>query len=96
MDVPFRADIMLMAECPLSADCFAITCRATVEGFFATLAKRILNCGVFHSLIDLQTAINRFLVEHNATEAKPFRWTADPDKIIDAVRRGHQMLDSHH
>ena len=67
-----------------------------VEGFFAKLAKRRLNRGVFHSLIDLQTAINRFLVEHNATEAKPFRWTADPDKIIDAVRRGHQMLDSHH
>lgn len=67
-----------------------------VEGFFAKLAKRRLNRGVFHSLIDLQTAINRFLVEHNATEAKPFRWTADPDKIIDAVRRGHQVLDSHH
>ena len=67
-----------------------------VEGFFAKLAKRRLNRGVFHSLIDLQTAINRFLVEHNATDAKPFRWTADPDKIIDAVRRGHQMLDSNH
>lgn len=67
-----------------------------VEGFFAKLAKRRLNRGVFHSLVDLQTAINRFLVEHNATEAKPFRWTADPDKIIDAVRRGHQVLDSHH
>ena len=63
---------------------------------FAKLAKRRLNRGVFHSLIDLQAAINRFLVEHNATEAKPFRWTADPDKIIDAVRRGHQMLESDH
>jgi len=64
-----------------------------VEGFFAKLAKRRLNRGVFHSLVDLQAAINRFLVEHNATEAKPFRWTANPDRIIDAVRRGHQMLD---
>jgi transposase len=67
-----------------------------VEGFFATLAKRRLKRGVFHSLVDLQAAINRFLVEHNATEAKPFRWTADPDKIINAVRRGHQTLDSNH
>jgi transposase len=67
-----------------------------VEGFFATLAKRRLKRGVFHSLVDLQAAINRFLVEHNATEAKPFRWTADPDKIIDAVKRGHQTLDSNH
>jgi hypothetical protein len=27
---------------------------------------------------------------------KPFTWTADPDKIIAAVRRGHQTLDSLH
>ncbi len=67
-----------------------------VEGFFAKLAKRRLKRGVFHSLVDLQAAINRFLAEHNATEAKPFRWTADPDEIINAVRRGHQMLDSNH
>jgi len=29
-------------------------------------------------------------------EAKPFTWTADPDKIIAAVKRGHQALDSIH
>ena len=29
-------------------------------------------------------------------EPKPFTWTADPDKIIAAVRRGHQVLDSIH
>jgi len=29
-------------------------------------------------------------------EPKPFTWTADPDKIIAAVRRGHQALDSIH
>ena len=33
---------------------------------------------------------------HNASEAKPFRWTADPDTIISAVKRGHQALDSIH
>jgi hypothetical protein len=27
---------------------------------------------------------------------KPFTWTADPDKIIEAVKRGHQALDSIH
>lgn len=67
-----------------------------VEGFFAKLAKRRLKRGVFHSLVDLQAAINRFVAEHNANEAKPFTWTADPDKIIAAVRRGHQVLDSNH
>ena len=25
-------------------------------------------------------------------EAKPFTWTADPDKIIAAIKRGHQRL----
>ncbi|MCP4209748.1 MAG: IS630 family transposase [Shimia sp.] len=67
-----------------------------VEGFFAKLSKRRLKRGVFTSIVDLQTAINRFLDEHNQTEAKPFRWTADPDEIIAAVKRGHQVLDSNH
>jgi hypothetical protein len=29
-------------------------------------------------------------------EAKPFTWTADLDKIIAAVKRGRQALDSIH
>lgn len=66
-----------------------------VEGFFARLSKRRLKRGVFHSIVDLQEAINRFLVEHNK-KPKPFTWTADPDKIIAAVKRGHQALDSIH
>jgi len=67
-----------------------------VEGFFAKLAKRRLKRGVFASIVDLQATINRFVAEHNETEAKPFNWTADPDKIIAAVKRGHQALDSNH
>ena len=66
-----------------------------VEGFFAKLTRRRLKRGVFRSIVDLQAAINRFLAETNA-EPKTFIWTADPDKIIAAVRRGHQMLDSIH
>ena len=66
-----------------------------VEGFFATLAKRRLKRGVFRSVADLQAAINRFLEEHNQ-QPRPFTWTADPDEIIAAVRRGHQVLDSIH
>jgi len=56
-----------------------------VEGFFAKLARRRLKRGVFRSVIDLQAAINRFLTGTNA-EPKPFTWTADPDKIISAVK----------
>ena len=67
-----------------------------VEGCFAKLTKRRLKRGVFHPIVDFQAAINRFVAEHNASEAKPFRWTANPDKIISAVKRGFQALDSIH
>lgn len=66
-----------------------------VEGFFAKLTRRRLKRGTFHSLVDLQAAINRFVAEQNA-DPKPFTWAAEPDRIIAAVRRGHQMLDSIH
>jgi transposase len=66
-----------------------------VEGFFAKLSKQRLKRGVFHSVVDLQAAINRYLAEHNQ-QPKLFVWTADPDKIIAAVKRGHQTLDSIH
>ena len=42
-----------------------------------------------------QLTINGFLAEHNQ-QPKPFTWTADPDKIIAAVKRRHQVLDSIH
>src|ERR687897_39196 len=37
-----------------------------VEGFFAKLTRRRLKHGVFHSVVDLQAAINRFIREYNA------------------------------
>jgi hypothetical protein len=59
----------------------------------AALTRRRLKRGVFRSIVDLQAAINRFLREANE-HPKPFIWSADPDKIIAAVRRGHQALAS--
>ena len=38
------------------------------------------------SVVDLQAAINRFVAETN-NDPIPFTWTADPDKIIAAVRQ---------
>ena len=66
-----------------------------VEGFFAKLAKCRLKRGVFCSVVELQAAINRFLAEANL-DPRPFRWAKDPHKIIAAVKRGHQVLDSIH
>jgi transposase len=66
-----------------------------VETFFAKLTKRRLKRGVFHSLVALQTAINRFVETHNH-DPKPFVWRADPNTIIAAAKRGYQTLDSIH
>jgi transposase len=63
-----------------------------VEGFFAKLTRQLLKRDVFRSVVDLQIAINRFVAETN-NHPKPFTWTEDPNKIIAAVRRGHQVLD---
>jgi transposase len=66
-----------------------------VETFFSRLTRRRLKRGVFRSIVDLQTAINRFIEDHNA-EPKPFIWTADPDTILGKVARGIQALASLH
>lgn len=66
-----------------------------VEGFFAKLTRQRLKHGVFHSLVDLQAAINRFINQHNQ-DPKPFVWKADPNQIIAAVKRGFQTLESNH
>jgi transposase len=66
-----------------------------IEGFFAKLTKKRLKRGVFRSLRELKDSIHRFLDETNANP-KPFTWTKDPNKIIAAVRRGHQVLDPIH
>jgi hypothetical protein len=42
------------------------------------------------SLVDLQRRSN---AETN-DNSRPFVWTANPDTIIAAVRRGYQTLDS--
>ena len=66
-----------------------------VEGFFAKLTNRRLKRGVFRSVVDLQVAINRFVAETNA-DPKPFIWTADPKRVLAAVKRGKQALESIH
>jgi transposase len=66
-----------------------------VEGFFSTLTRRRLQRGVFQSIVDLQAAINRYIKEHNQ-DPRPFTWTADPDRVLAAISRGNQALESLH
>ncbi len=60
----------------------------------AKSAKRIRR-GVFHSVVDLQQAINDYLEIHNANP-KPFVWTAPASAILEKVNRGKQALESQH
>jgi transposase len=66
-----------------------------VEGFFAKLTRRRLKRGVFRSVKDLKTAIDRFVTETNQ-HPKPFAWTAKPNRILAAVKRGKEKLESLH
>ena len=66
-----------------------------VEGFFAKLTRRRLMRGVFRSVDDLEAAINRFVAQNNA-DPKPFIWTADPRRVLAAVKRGKQALELVH
>jgi transposase len=60
-----------------------------VEGFFAKLTNRRLKRGVFRSVAELETAIERFIAETNA-DPNPFMWTARPSRILAAVKRGNK------
>jgi hypothetical protein len=51
------------------------------ETFFSALTRRRIRRGSFHSIVDLQAAINRYIAEHNA-DPKPFTWTQTPEHIL--------------
>jgi hypothetical protein len=57
-----------------------------VENFFSVLTRKRIRRGSFHSIVDLQAAIERYLAEHNA-EPKPFVWTASAASIIAKLNR---------
>ena len=65
-----------------------------VEGWFSQLERRALYRGVFTSVGELITEIERFIEVHNDQLAKPFVWTADPAKIFAAVDRARQALQN--
>jgi hypothetical protein len=63
----------------------------SAKGYFAKLTRRRPKRGVFHSLVALQAALNRFVAETDA-DSRPFSWTKDPGQIIVSARRGFQAL----
>jgi transposase len=57
-----------------------------VETFFSALTRRRIRRGSFHSIVDLQAAINRYIAEHN-DDPKPFTWTKPADQTLAKLNR---------
>jgi transposase len=57
-----------------------------IETFFSALTRRRLKRGTFHSIVDLQAAIHRYIAEHNH-EPKPFVWTKPANQILTKLNR---------
>jgi transposase len=57
-----------------------------VETFFSALTRRRIRRGSFHSIVDLQAAINCYIAEHNH-DPKPFVWTKPADQILAKLNR---------
>jgi transposase/transposase-like protein len=62
-----------------------------IETFFSALTRRRIRRGSFHSIVDLQAAINRYIAEHNA-DPKPFAWTKPADQILAKLNRLNASL----
>lgn len=58
-----------------------------VEGWFSQLERRALYRGAFSSVKELREEIHRFIRVHNASCAKPFKWTKTANSIIEKVQR---------
>jgi len=63
-----------------------------VERFFRDLTTQRVRRGVFHSLAELEQAIQDYLAQHNQ-RPKPFIWTAKADDILEKVKRARTSLD---
>ena len=57
-----------------------------VEGWFALLARRQLQRGVFETTADLEAAIHAY-IDHTNAAPKPFVWTKSADAILASVKR---------
>lgn len=62
-----------------------------VERFFAQITERRIRRAAFHSVTELEHAINEYLRAHNQ-EPRPFVWTKNADVILNKVRKLAERL----
>jgi len=64
-----------------------------VESWFSQLERRSIYQGAFSNVTALRKEIHSFIEAHNATSAKPFKWTKSAAIIIESVQRAKQSAN---
>ena len=62
-----------------------------VERFFRDLTDKCIRSGVFHSVPELEQAIQKYVQGHNQ-HPKPYLWTAKARDILEKVKRAWAEL----
>ena len=62
-----------------------------VERFFGEITRKVIRPGSFRSVGALVADIFRFLDHHNLNP-KPYRWTADPKRILEKLDRAWEAM----
>jgi transposase len=66
-----------------------------IERWFREITEKRIRRGSFHSVAELEQAINEYL-EHNNRQPKPFVWTATVDKILEKANRCKGISETLH
>ena len=62
-----------------------------MERFFGEITAKVIRPGSFRSVGALVADIFRFLDHHNLNP-KPYRWTADPTRILEKIDRAWEAM----
>ena len=62
-----------------------------MERFFGEITRKVIRPGSFRSVAALVADIFRFLDHHNLNP-KPYRWTADPSRILEKLDRAWEAI----
>ena len=63
-----------------------------VEGFFSRLSRQRLKHAIFNSRDECIAAIEGYIEHHNTNDSRPFRWSKEPEDLVEAWKKGHQKL----
>ncbi len=63
-----------------------------VEGFFSKLLRQKLKHAIFNSLDECIAAVEGYFEHHEADDASPFRWSKEPENLVEAWKKDHQKL----